>query len=84
MDFYGDDIDSLLRQDDVDDLNENIRDENVDEENDEDGEKKADSEPVKVEPKKRAVRNPQVSDPSVVLVFPKLNLMEIPLRFRFA
>lgn len=64
MDIYGDDIDTLLQNDDDDDnndeMNENIRGEDVGEEN-EDSEKKTDSEPIKVEPKKRAVRNPQVS-----------------------
>lgn len=70
MDLYGDNIDSLL---DRDALNENIRDENISddenqgnkgeeiEEND-DEEKNADGDdaPKPVEPKKRAVRNPQV------------------------
>lgn len=60
MDLFGDDIDTLLQNDDNDELNENIRGEDMEEEN-EDDEKKTDSEPIKVEPKKRAVRNPQVS-----------------------
>lgn len=61
MDIFGDDIDTLLQNDDDGDgeLNENIRSEDIDEEN-EDAENKTDSEPIKVEPKKRAVRNPQV------------------------
>lgn len=60
MDIFGDDIDTLLQTEDNNELNENIRGEDIEEEN-EDDEKKADSESVKVEPKKRAVRNPQVS-----------------------
>lgn len=69
MDIFGDDIDSLLRNDDDDNdkLNKNIGSEDDGEGNDEneDGEKKAESEPIKVEPKKRAVRNPQVSNHAV-------------------
>lgn len=61
MDIFGDDIDTLLQNDDDGDgeLNENIRSDDIEAEN-EDTEKNANSEPIKVEPKKRAVRNPQV------------------------
>ena len=62
MDLYGDDIDTLLESDE---LNVNIQEEDeaiVDD--DEDGEKKDDGERVVVEPKKRAVRNPQVDNPN--------------------
>lgn len=63
MDIFGDDIDTLLRNDEGDnndELNENIRNDiDIDEEN-EDADKKTDSEPIPVEPKRRAVRNPQV------------------------
>lgn len=71
MDLFGDDIDSFY-QNDNDALNDNIREENVIEEAEEDnGEKDEDGdgegkldengEPIKVEPKKRSVRRPQVS-----------------------
>lgn len=61
MDIFGDDIDSLLIAD-QDNLNENIRNENDIEENDgSDTEEKQNGDPIKVEPKKRAVRNPQVN-----------------------
>lgn len=69
MDLFGDDIDSFYQNEDA--LNENIHDENVIEEAEEDnGEKEGDGdgegkldengEPIKVEPKKRSVRRPQV------------------------
>lgn len=68
MDLYGDDIDSLLEKDA---LNENIREDNIcddenqgnaDENAENDGEKNDEENdaPIPVEPKKRAVRNPQV------------------------
>lgn len=59
MDIFGDDIDTLLQNDEDGELNENIRSDDIEAEN-EDTEKNANSEPIKVEPKKRAVRNPQV------------------------
>lgn len=68
MDLFGDDIDSLLQTED-DKLNENIRsdiedDDNENNENKDENEKNDDldgqDEAKKVEPKKRAVRNPQV------------------------
>lgn len=68
MDIFGDDIDSFYNNGE---LNENINEENIeeaDEDNanankDDDGEVKTDEngEPIKVEPKKRSVRRPQVS-----------------------
>lgn len=58
MDIFGDDIDSLMPNED-DNLNENIRDDReVDNDDNENEEKVGDSEPIKVEPKKRTVRNP--------------------------
>lgn len=64
MDIFGDDIDSLLQTDD-EGLNENIRDDphsggNAEEEDEDKEEKDEHGEPIKVEPKKRIVRNPQV------------------------
>lgn len=68
MDIFGDDIDSFYNTDDA--LNENVREgdiEEAEEDNDADdengGESKKDShgEPIKVEPKKRSVRNPRVN-----------------------
>lgn len=66
MDIFGDDIDTLMEDDQ---LNENIRDDDIENINiDGDGEGKDDDEkqtdengdPIKVEPKKRSVRRPQV------------------------
>lgn len=71
MDLFGDDIDTFYQNDD--DLNENIRDGNLIEEaeeengekNDEDGDEEGkldeNGDPIKVEPKKRSVRRPQVN-----------------------
>lgn len=72
MDIFGDDIDSFYHNDDA--LNENIHERNIEEaeqddeprdgEGDGDGDEgKTDEngEPIKVEPKKRSVRRPQVS-----------------------
>lgn len=63
MDFFGADIDSLMQEDE---LNENIREngENIenDENNEKDGNEQTDgNEAIKVEPKKRSVRKPQVN-----------------------
>lgn len=68
MDIFGDDIDSFYNNGE---LNENINEENIEEaddanankDDDDDGEVKIDEngEPIKVEPKKRSVRRPQVS-----------------------
>lgn len=69
MDIFGDDIDSYLEENN--ELNQNIRadsDAEDGEGNDgqnEDGEKvenDENGEPIKVEPKKRAVRKPQVNN----------------------
>lgn len=69
MDIFGDDIDSFYNNGE---LNENINEENIEEadednanankDEDGDGEVKTDEngEPIKVEPKKRSVRRPQV------------------------
>lgn len=60
MDLFGADIDSFMQEDE---LNENIREEDVENaEGQEDDEKQTDEngEPIKVEPKKRSVRKPQV------------------------
>lgn len=63
MDFFGDDIDNYYQNDQ---LNENINEENVEEAEEDNGgkdeEEKTDEngEPIKVEPKKRSVRRPQV------------------------
>lgn len=69
MDIFGDDIDSFYNNGE---LNENINEENIEEADEdnanankdgEDGEEKTDEngESIKVEPKKRSVRRPQVS-----------------------
>lgn len=69
MDIFGDDIDSFYNNGE---LNENINEGNIEEadediananKDDDDGEVKTDEngEPIKVEPKKRSVRRPQVS-----------------------
>lgn len=65
MDFYNDDIDSLL-QTGGDELNQNINDDNEPEQNDdENGDAESDaadgdgSKPKTVEPKRRTVKNPQ-------------------------
>lgn len=69
MDFFGDDIDSMLDDVGGDKLNENLRAEDVndrdgqDEKNDnddDDDDKKDDAAPIPVEHKKRTVRRPQV------------------------
>lgn len=62
MDIFGDDIDTLLQNGD-DEINENIaNEENVENEDSENkDEKNRDSGANVVEPKKRVVRNPQVS-----------------------
>lgn len=60
MDLFGADIDSFMQEDE---LNENIREEDAENaEGQEDDEKQTDEngEPIKVEPKKRSVRKPQV------------------------
>lgn len=64
MDIFGDDIDSYYHHDG--ELNENINEQNIeeaDEDNAEKGEEEKTDEngdPIKVEPKKRSVRRPQV------------------------
>lgn len=65
MDIFGDDIDSYYNNGE---LNENINGENIEEAEEDnaaekDDEEKTDEngEPIKVEPKKRSVRRPQVS-----------------------
>lgn len=61
MDIFGGDIDSLMPIQD-DDLNQNIQDDReIDEDENEKEEKGENGEPIKVEPKKRIVRNPQVT-----------------------
>lgn len=65
MDIFGDDIDSFFNG--GGELNENIREENIEEtgddneQNDEDGKTDEHGDPIKVEPKKRSVRRPQVN-----------------------
>lgn len=62
MDIFGDDIDSFYNE-----LNENVRADDIEEAEEDngekDGEEKTDEhgEPIKVEPKKRSVRRPQVN-----------------------
>lgn len=64
MDFFGDDIDDYMVNDD---LNANIRENDIEEiendenqEDDNDGEANENGEKIKVEPKKRVVRQKQV------------------------
>lgn len=62
MDLFGADIDSFMQNDE---LNENIREgdaENAEDQEQDGDEKQTDEngEPIKVEPKKRSVRKPQV------------------------
>lgn len=69
MDLFGDDIDSLLQNND--ELNENVRGSDVEDEGEAnkeetEGEKDENGEPRIVEPKKRSVRNPRVS-----MIFPR-------------
>lgn len=72
MDIFGDDIDSFYNNNE---LNENINEENIEEAdeanaaNDGDGEQKTDDngEPIKVEPKKRSVRRPQVKKNTIII-----------------
>lgn len=67
MDIFGDDIDSFYNNNE---LNDNINAENIEEADDENAANKGDDEekidengePIKVEPKKRSVRRPQVSN----------------------
>lgn len=73
MDLFGDDIDSLLE---TNELNQNIREGDIsdDEGAEENAEKNEDNEngddaPKPVEPKKRAVRRPQVYMTFLDLVF---------------
>lgn len=67
MDIFGADIDSFYNE-----LNENVREDDVEDSDGEDkeddeGEAKKDEagEPIKVEPKKRSVRRPRVSNKSL-------------------
>lgn len=66
MDIFGDDIDSFFNNEG--ELNANIRDDNIEEaeedsgEADEEGKTDENGEPIKVEPKKRSVRRPQVNE----------------------
>lgn len=67
MDIFGDDIDSYFHNNDDGELNENINEENIEEAAEDnvekDDEEKTDEngDPIKVEPKKRSVRRPQVN-----------------------
>lgn len=78
MDLFGADIDSFLQEDE---LNKNIREEdveNADGQEHEGDEKQIDEngEPIKVEPKKRSVRKPQVwtqiqfDDCNTIIIYP--------------
>lgn len=65
MDIFGGDIDNFFNTEG--ELNENIRDENIeepDEDNGDEGKTDEHGEPIKVEPKKRSVRRPQVNTDS--------------------
>lgn len=65
MDLFGDDIDSFYNNNQ---LNENINEETIEEvgeenaanKDDDEGKTDENGEPIKVEPKKRSVRRPQV------------------------
>lgn len=71
MDLFGADIDSFMQDDE---LNENVRDgdiENFDNDNEKEGDEKQvddNGEPIKVEPKKRSVRRPQVSNLKIFII----------------
>lgn len=83
MDYFGNDIDTLIEDDENDEHNVNIRNENVDGDDEQD-EAKQDGEAIKVEPKKRAVRNPQVNFVFFSFVWPNsvhTKFLSIPRSF---